>query len=309
MPRFAFHTVDVFTESRFGGNPLAVIPDARGLDDVTMQQITREFNYAESTFVLPPEDVANTARVRIFTPTGEVPFAGHPNVGTGYVLARRGEAFGQPVGNTLRFEEGAGLVVVEPTGTGGNVTGGRITAPQQPAIGREFEPAAVARCVGLQLEHIVTKHHRPVRASVGLPFTMVEIDSQASLDRANPDARATAELDWMTAPDACGEAFAPGFYVYVRDARDRSRIAARMLSPLESPVEDSATGSAAGALAGLLAGLSGERDGDLGWSITQGVKMGRPSMIDVAVTITAGAVCAITISGMCIPVMSGEIEV
>ena len=309
VPRYAYQTVDVFTASRFGGNPLAVILDALGLDAATMQQITREFNYAETTFVLPPEDPANTAHVRIFTPTGEVPFAGHPNVGTGYVLARQDEVFGRPVGDTLRFEEGAGLVIVEPTRVDGHVTGGRITAPQGPTSGREFEPAAIARCLGLQTEHIVTQHHRPVRASVGLPFTMVEIDSRESLADATPDARETANLDWMSAPDACGEAFAPGFYVYVRDAGDPARIAARMFSPLESPIEDAATGSAAGALAGLLASISGERDGYLAWSITQGVEMGRPSTIEVAATIVDGVVFAVTISGQCIPVMSGEIEV
>lgn len=309
MPRYAYHTVDVFTELRFGGNPLAIIPDAQGLDDVAMLQICREFNYAETTFVLPPEDSANTARVRIFTPTGEVPFAGHPNVGTGYVLARRGEVFGRPVGDTLRFEEGAGLVIVELVSQDSNVTGGRITAPQQPTIGREFEPAAIACCLGLQPEHIVTQHHRPIRASVGLPFTLVEIDSRDVLACARPDARATADLDWMSGPDACGEAFAPGFYVYVRDAGDPSRISARMFSPLESPPEDAATGSAAGALAGLLAGISGERDGRLGWSITQGVEMGRPSTIQVAATIVNGGVSTVTISGMCVPVMTGELEV
>ncbi|MFN8662933.1 MAG: PhzF family phenazine biosynthesis protein [Thermomicrobiales bacterium] len=309
MPRYAFQTVDVFTESRFGGNPLAVILDARGLDDATMLQIAREFNYAESTFVLPPEDPANTARVRIFTPTGEVPFAGHPNVGTGYVLARQGEVFGQAIGDTLRFEEGAGLVIVEPIWADGAVTGGRITAPQPPTIGREFAPGAVARCLGLQPEQIVTQRHQPVRASVGLPFTMVEIDSHASLAGITPDARATAELDWMASPDACGEAYPPGFYAYVRDDRNPSHLAARMLSPLESLVEDAATGSAAGALAGLLASLCGAQEGELAWSITQGVQMGRPSTIDVAVTITAGAMRAVTISGRCIPVMRGEIEV
>jgi trans-2,3-dihydro-3-hydroxyanthranilate isomerase len=309
VPRYAYHTVDVFTETRFGGNPLAVILDARGLDDLAMLQITREFNYSETTFVLPPEDPANTAHVRIFTPTGEVPFAGHPNVGTGYVLARQGEVFGRPVGETLRFEEGAGLVVVEPATTDGRVTGGRITAPQSPTVGREFEPAAIARCLGLQPEHIVTTHHQPVRASVGLPFTMVEIDSRDALARATPDARETEALDWRSGPDACGEAFAPGFYVYARDANDPSRISARMFSPLEIPVEDPATGSAAGALAGLLARLSGERNGRLAWSITQGVDMGRPSTIEVAATIEDGAISAVTISGMCIPVMTGEIEV
>jgi trans-2,3-dihydro-3-hydroxyanthranilate isomerase len=309
MPRYAYQTVDVFTQSRFGGNPLAVILNARELDDATMLQITREFNYAETTFVLPPQDTANTAQVRIFTPSSEVPFAGHPNVGTGYVLARQGEVFGRAIGETLRFEEVAGLVTVEPTRVDGAVTGGKITAPQQPTRGREFDPATVARCLGLTPEQIVTTHHQPVRASVGLPFMMVEIDSQDALDRVTPNAQALAALDWAASADACGEPYPPGFYVYVRDAHNPSHLAARMLMLLETPAEDAATGSAAGALAGLLGTLSGVRDGELAWTITQGVQVGRPSTIEVAVTMSAGAVTAVTISGMCIPVMRGEIEV
>lgn len=105
MKTVPFVTVDVFTESRFAGNPLAVITDARGLADIEMQQIAAEFGYSETTFVLPASDPANTAEVRIFTPVTEVPFAGHPNVGTAYVLATAGTVFGRPVGEHLRFEE------------------------------------------------------------------------------------------------------------------------------------------------------------------------------------------------------------
>ena len=94
MPTAEYVTVDVFTSERFSGNPLAVIPDARGIGDEAMQKIAAEFGYSETTFVLPPEDTANSARVRIFTPTTEVPFAGHPNVGTAYVLGQRPELFG-----------------------------------------------------------------------------------------------------------------------------------------------------------------------------------------------------------------------
>ena len=110
--RYAFYTVDVFTDRQFGGNQLAVLPDARGLSAEQMQAIAREFNFAESTFVLPPESPGNDAHVRIFTPAREVPFAGHPNVGTAFVLASLGQSHGRPVGDVLRFEEEAGLVPV-----------------------------------------------------------------------------------------------------------------------------------------------------------------------------------------------------
>jgi len=109
MPRFSFVTVDVFTDRRFGGNPLAVFPDARGMSDADMQSLAAEFNLSETTFVLPPANPANTARVRIYNRKSEMPFAGHPNVGTGWVLARQGRA---PDGR-LRFEELAGLVEIE----------------------------------------------------------------------------------------------------------------------------------------------------------------------------------------------------
>src|ERR1700687_821586 len=113
MTQIAYETVDVFTEQRFGGNPLAVIPDARGLGSADMQRIAREFNYSETTFVEPPADPANTAKVRIFTPASELPFAGHPNVGTAFVLGRMRSVFDNAVGDVLRFEEAAGLGPVE----------------------------------------------------------------------------------------------------------------------------------------------------------------------------------------------------
>lgn len=127
MVHTPYDVVDVFTTVRFGGNPLAVIPDARGLDDALMQQIAAEFGFSETSFVLPPADPQHTARVRIFTPTTEVPFAGHPNVGTAFVLARRGAVFGQAVGEQMRFEERAGLVNVTVLRSDGIVTG-----PQSP---------------------------------------------------------------------------------------------------------------------------------------------------------------------------------
>src|SRR5215212_11854971 len=124
---FAFITVDVFTDRRFGGNPLAVFPDARGLSDADMQALAAEFNYSETTFVLPPENPANTARVRIFNRTYEMPFAGHPNVGTGYVLASQG----QGTGDVMRFEELAGIVEVRiDRDAAGAVVGATIAAPQ-----------------------------------------------------------------------------------------------------------------------------------------------------------------------------------
>ena len=143
MRTYPFVTVDVFTATRFGGNPLAVFPDARGLSDAQMQALANEFNLSETTFVLPPENPANTARVRIFTRTAEMPFAGHPNVGTGYVLAQ----MGRDTGGVLLFEELAGLVEVRVARDDhGAVTGATIAAPQPLSLGLELPVEAVAAC-------------------------------------------------------------------------------------------------------------------------------------------------------------------
>src|SRR5580658_2648179 len=125
-----FFTVDVFTDRQFGGNPLAVFPDARGLTAPQMQAIAAEFNLAETTFVLPPQAPGHTAQVRIFTPRAEMPFAGHPNVGTAFVLARQGECHGRPVGEPLIFEEKAGLVRLDLIKDGTAVVGARLAPPQ-----------------------------------------------------------------------------------------------------------------------------------------------------------------------------------
>src|SRR4051794_24480709 len=163
MAAYSFVTVDVFTDRRFGGNPLAVFPDARGLGDADMQALAAEFNLSETTFVLPPADTANTARVRIFNRRHEMPFAGHPNVGTGWVLARQGRARN----GVLRFEELAGLVEIE---AGPDAV--TIAAPQPLSLGPEMPVELVASCVGIAPSDVITKAHRPVSASVGNSFVV-----------------------------------------------------------------------------------------------------------------------------------------
>ena len=311
MTRHAFQTVDVFTATRFGGNPLAVVTDARGIDDATMLAIAREFNYSETTFVLPPDDPANTARVRIFTPGGEVPFAGHPNVGTGYVLARQGHALGHPVGDDLRFEELAGLVAVTALRHGDEeeVVGGTIRAPQPPMLGQQVAPAALAACASLAEGDVATAVHAPIRVSVGLPFVVAEVASLEALERSAPAVPAFAALDGALVPDACGPVDFSGAYVYARLPGEPGRIRARMFSPFDGIVEDPATGSAAGALGGLLGTLAarGGAAGTLDLSIEQGVEMGRPSRIEVSVDHADGAVREVRIAGHCVPVMDGSI--
>ena len=158
MRTYSFVTVDVFTDRRFGGNQLAVFPEASGLSDAEMQDLAAEFNLSETTFVLPPADAAHTARVRIFNTTAEMPFAGHPNVGTGYVLARLGRASS----DVLLFEEMAGIVEVEVSrGADGTPTGARIAAPQPLSLGTELPVDAIAACAGLAVSDISTAGHPP----------------------------------------------------------------------------------------------------------------------------------------------------
>lgn len=147
--RRRYVTVDVFTDQPFGGNPLAVVLDAEGLSTAQMQALAAEFNYSETTFVLPPRDPAHAAQVRIFTPNAEIPFAGHPNVGTAFVLAGDGRAAGDMV-----FEETAGLVAMRLLHEGGGVIGAELTAPQRLARGADFVPAEVAAALGLAVEDI-----------------------------------------------------------------------------------------------------------------------------------------------------------
>ncbi len=166
--RLNFVTVDVFTDRAFGGNPLAVVLDASGLTSAEMQAVAAEFNLAETTFVLPPKDPSHTAQVRIFTPRAEMPFAGHPNVGTAFALAREGTCHGRPVGaQPMVFEELAGLVPMELISKAGTVTGARLAAPQPLDLGETVAPEIVAEACGLATGDFETRHHAPRLASCG----------------------------------------------------------------------------------------------------------------------------------------------
>ena len=296
MPTQAFVTVDVFTDRRFGGNPLAVFTDASGLSDAEMQALAAEFNYSETTFVLSPDDPAHTARVRIFTPRHELPFAGHPNVGTGFVLARAGRAGQLPFGKTaghmgdLVFEEIAGLVGVtidrDPRGL---VTGATIAAPRSLTLEPGLPAAQVAACAGLDPADILVGAHPPIFASVGIPFLIAETDPGA-LIRAAPDLAAFRDLD-------------PTLSLHLYARAGAGRLRARMFAPLSGIVEDPATGSANAALAALLLSLTDRTDAS--FEITQGVEMGRPSLLHAAARRTPEGIRA-TIGGSCVPVLRGE---
>lgn len=290
MRAYRYVTLDVFTNQRFGGNPLAVFTDARGLSDAEMQALAREMNLSETTFVLPPDDPANTARVRIFTPTVEMPFAGHPNVGTGFVVAtERG-------GDLLRFEEIAGLVEVQVArGADGAVGDVTIAAPQPLTLGTEFTPVQIAGAAGIEPWEVVTENHLPVVASVGNPFAVMEV-TPAALTRAAPDSAGMARANGI-APELHGR-----FRVYLY-ARDGGAIRARMFGGGLGVREDAATGSAAAPLAALLLHLSGADHA--AYDIIQGVEMGRPSLLRTTAARGADGIRA-TVGGGCVKVMEGQ---
>ena len=284
---FAFVTVDVFTKQRFGGNPLAVFPDAEGLTDGEMQALAGELNLSETAFVLPPGDPSSTARVRIFTPQHEVPFAGHPNVGTGWVLARQG----RDRDGVLLFDEAAGLVRVEVERSGEAIVGARVAAPQPLRVESGPAPSAAAACAGLNAADVV-EAHPPLLAGVGLAFLIVAVTPEA-LARATPDIAAFRALSGSDQRS---------IYIY---AREGGRVRARMFAPLAGIPEDPATGSAGAALAALLLRHDG---GDaLDVTITQGVEMGRPSEIRVGARREADGIRA-WVGGSCVPVLDGTVS-
>jgi trans-2,3-dihydro-3-hydroxyanthranilate isomerase len=298
--RLEFTTVDVFTERRFGGNPLAVVTNALGLTSAQMLSIAAEFNLAETTFVLPPQDQAHTAEVRIFTPRAEVPFAGHPNVGTAYVLASRGESYGRAVGDPIAFEEKAGLVRIDLIKSGGAVAGARLLAPQPLTRGENVAPEIAASACAIESDAIETAVHTPCIASCGLPFVLAELKTRAALAAARPR------------PDVFAQHLKPecvtGVFIYCRDGHDGIDLQARMFAPLYGVPEDPATGSATVALAGLLASLRPEPDLTSELRIAQGVDMGRPSLLETTAEKQGGHLTRLWVGGRCVTMMRGTLE-
>ena len=308
MPSVNFVTVDVFTITRFEGNPLAVIPDARGLSSEEMQRIAAEFGYSETTFVLPPADAStNDANVRIFTPATEVPFAGHPNVGTAFVLGQLETLFDKPVGDTMRFEEKAGIVTVSLTRGSSKeaVTGATIRAPGPLTVGSTIPLELVARCASISTAQIKVDGHVPAVASVGLAFVFAELKSLEALAAAQPDVG-----EFRVAYKACGDE-PEGFplFLYVKDQENPWRIRARMFAPLDNVMEDPATGSASAALGALLVSQLAEEDATVKATIEQGVEMGRRSVIELEVRKEKREITHVFVSGSCVGVMQGSVQV
>lgn len=293
-----FYTCDVFTDVRFGGNPLAVLPDATGLSSVQMQQIAREFNFSESTFVLPSHG-GHTRHVRIFTPTQEIPFAGHPNIGTAFVLSSIGEIGNIDEGLNIVFEEKAGPVPISIRQVGADIWC-ELKAPEPLSLGQSIDLDLIAAALSLVSEDIVTSTHEPIVASVGLPFVIVELDSRLALERARSYLPAIEEIQ--------GLGVMPDILLYVR-SEDDFDIRARVFAPLDGVPEDPATGSANCALAALLSHYKTESTGDFSWRIAQGVEMKRPSVLEARSVKRPYSGIDVWISGTCKMVSEGLIEI
>lgn len=294
-----FVTLDVFTEMPFAGNPLAVVLDADGLDTAAMQRIAAEFNLSETVFVLPPVDTRRKARLRIFTPTRELPFAGHPTIGAAVLLALRDGRSGLADATAFGLEEEIGVIpcVVE---TGAGRGRARFTLPVLPAyLEEDPEAEAVAAALGLEPSEIGFGLHAPSRHSIGPAFTFVPVASTSALDRARLD---PAALDALGEPSA--------LYLYAVDPEGIGhRYQARMFAPHLGVAEDPATGSAAAAFAGVMMQFEPLGDGTHEVAIRQGLAMRRPSEIGVQIVIVSGALRAVEISGAAVLVSEGMLLV
>jgi trans-2,3-dihydro-3-hydroxyanthranilate isomerase len=291
MPR-EFETCDVFTDTRFGGNPLAVVYDPMGLDTAAMQAIAREFNLSETVFVLASDAATATASIRIFTPAIEMPFAGHPNVGTAVLLARRlGLA-----GDKLALDQPAGRVEARLLrDAAGQVTGAEITAPRPFLRGESLDPAAVAACAGLPAEAVRRTTHAPCLGGCGATFAIAELVDAEALAAAAPDLAAFRT--------ALPVERAVGLHLHVALAPGRRR--ARMFAPLGGVAEDPATGSANVALGGLLLDVDGASA--LALEVEQGIEMGRPSLLRLAAARDSAGAIRVRVGGGVVPVSRGAL--
>lgn len=297
--RRRFFTLDVFTSQRLAGNPLAVVLEPDGLDTETMQAVAREFGHPETVFVFKPDQPAHRAKVRIFTPGREIPFAGHPTVGTAVLLAHLDGGAGS---RELVLEEGVGPVVcvVNPAPGAG---GARFTVPRAPErIGPPLDRARVAAALGVRPDDIGSGN-LPLEAwSAGNPFSFVPLRGLDAIGRAQPD---LSKWDAAFPPDG-----PVGAFLFCREVSDPANaFHARMFAPRAGVPEDPATGSAVAALGGILAAGGGLADGEHVFAVEQGIEMGRPSLLRLGVTMRGGALQAATVGGDSVIVTEGYIEI
>lgn len=295
-----FVTLDVFTPERFAGNPLAVVLDAEGLDDAGMQRIAKEFNLSETVFVFPPADPHQRADIRIFTPARELPFAGHPTVGTAVLLALLDQN-GEPGAVAFGLREKVGIVPCVAEVRDATSGKARFRLPRLPfAWGEGKESAECAWALGLDPNDIGFDRHVPSRHSAGVAYDLVPVASLEAVAKAWPKSDAFDKT--------FGDSDHPSAYVYARMPQANGlRFRARMFGPGMGIVEDPATGSAAAAFAGALMQCEPLGEGEHNIVIEQGVEMGRPSEILLQMTIKDGALVSAEIGGTAVMISRGEI--
>lgn len=301
--RRRFFTADVFTERIFGGNPVAVFPHGTGVAGSQMQRVARELNLSETVFVLPPESSENTRRLRIFTPQQEIDFAGHPTLGTAFVLAVTGAVPLLADDTRMVLEEGVGPVPVRVASRNGAPVRMQLEAAKTPEAGPPAPPREVlAAALSLEPETVLQEGQAPCAFSCGLPFLFVPLRDREALARAR-----LAHDVWQR---GIAGHWAPNVFLYTRDtgAPDVD-LRARMFAPAHGVEEDPATGSAVAALAGVLAPLHPEDDALLHFTVDQGVEMGRPSRLELEVEKRGGEVRASRVAGAAVLVAEGEMEI
>lgn len=299
MQELTFYTLDVFTTEPFGGNPLAVIPEAPPLEDSLMQAVAREFNYPETVFVAPAHSADALYRLRIFTPTSELPFAGHPTIGTAQLLFEHGMT-PAPIDGVSEFllEEDIGLVPIAICATDEGRFFTWLTAPRLPAPGNTVPSRQrLAAMLGLELEQIGAAGMPESRVfSAGVPFTFIPL-----IDR---DALKRCQLNIAHWHETLSQGEAPQVYVFCRDAENEFH--ARMFAPALGVSEDPATGAAAAAFAGYLWDTTGQAGC---YSIAQGEDMGRPSLIHVELTAAGNELQKVRVGGTAVRISQGNMRV
>ena len=300
--RLPFCTVDVFTEHRFGGNPLAVFVDAPEISDELMQSIAREFNLSETVFIVKPRDSRAQRRLRIFTPARELPFAGHPTIGAAQVLVEEGLAGVSGAGGSFVLEVELGLVPINVKRQKNGAWFVQLTTATLPQEGPAAPAVAqLAKLLNVTESDILQQNDFAQFYSCGVPFLFVPLRDRSVLARVSVDPESSRKLQ--------ATAGASQVYAFSYDPeRDDSDIRARMFAHEFGIEEDPATGSAAAAFAGYLARRAGKEAGTLQWTIEQGFEMGRPSLIYLEADLANGAVTAVRVGGTAIRVSDGVLR-
>ena len=298
-----FFTLDVFTDRAFGGNQLAVFPDAAAVPVERMQDIAREFNFSETVFVLPSEDPAHARKVRIFTPGAELPFAGHPTVGTAHLLAATGAVPTVEGDNSFVLEEGVGPVRVSVRKEQGAVVFAQLSVAQLPErLDSGHSLDEIAEALSLSREDFAEDDVGPVALSCGVPFMFARLR--------DADAVGRAELNYPAWKRAFTKRGTNELFFFAEGGQLPSAdLHGRMFAPGLGVLEDPATGWAVAALAGYLVALQQPADGTAKWTVEQGVEMGRPSLLYLEADISEGAISGVRVGGQSVVVTEGLMEI